>query len=141
MVPLYRVATPPASAADRAAQLSAELMSPYCPGRTLATCPSGAADDLQREILNRLEAGETEERIADALADRFGGTLRGAPEARGSALALWIVPGLLGLAMMAVLVTASGLTRHLRRANADVTAAPVDEKLSAQLDEELEQLG
>ena len=33
-----------------AAQIFDRVMSPYCPGRTLATCGSGAAEELRQEI-------------------------------------------------------------------------------------------
>jgi cytochrome c-type biogenesis protein CcmH/NrfF len=53
-------------------QLSGDLMSPYCPGRTIASCPSGAARKLEDEILAQAQAGKTRAEIEASLVERFG---------------------------------------------------------------------
>jgi len=53
-------------------QLSGDLMSPYCPGRTIASCPSKSARRLEDEILALAEQGKTREEIEGALVERFG---------------------------------------------------------------------
>ena len=61
LVPLGPVngaeAETPTEKARAAYALSRELMSPYCPGRTLADCPSPDAAALREEIRDRIEAG------------------------------------------------------------------------------------
>jgi cytochrome c-type biogenesis protein CcmH/NrfF len=52
--------------------LSNDLMSPYCPGRTISSCPSEAARKLEDHILAQAEAGKTREEIEADLVDRFG---------------------------------------------------------------------
>lgn len=52
--------------------LSNELMSPYCPGRTIASCPSGNARKLEDQILAEAQAGKTREEIEQGLVERFG---------------------------------------------------------------------
>lgn len=54
------------------AELSNELMSPYCPGRTIASCPSGQARKLEDQILAEAQAGKTREEIEQSLVERFG---------------------------------------------------------------------
>ena len=54
------------------AELSNELMSPYCPGRTIASCPSGQARKLEDHILAEAQAGKTREEIEQSLVERFG---------------------------------------------------------------------
>lgn len=52
-------------------ELSHDLMSPYCPGRTIATCPSPQARKLEREIMAKAEAGLTRQEIEAELVARF----------------------------------------------------------------------
>ncbi len=52
--------------------LSNELMSPYCPGRTIASCPSGNARKLEDQILADAQAGKTRAEIEQGLVERFG---------------------------------------------------------------------
>lgn len=52
-------------------ELSHDLMSPYCPGRTIATCPSPQARKLEREIQAKAEAGMTRKEIEAELVARF----------------------------------------------------------------------
>jgi cytochrome c-type biogenesis protein CcmH/NrfF len=67
-VPQQQNATPEETARD----LSHDLMSPYCPGRTIASCSSQAARDLEDEILQQAQAGKSREEIEQALVARFG---------------------------------------------------------------------
>ena len=53
-------------------ELSTDLMSPYCPGRTIASCPSPQARQLEDHILAQAEAGQSREQIEQALVQRFG---------------------------------------------------------------------
>ena len=53
-------------------ELSNELMSPYCPGRTIASCPSVNARKLEDDILAQAKEGKTREEIEQQLVDRFG---------------------------------------------------------------------
>ena len=52
--------------------LSHDLMSPYCPGRTIASCPSKAARKLEDDILAQAKAGKSREDIEGAMVERFG---------------------------------------------------------------------
>jgi len=58
-------------------KLSGDLMSPYCPGRTIASCPSKAARKLEDEILAAAKEGQTREEIEANLVARFGETIVG----------------------------------------------------------------
>lgn len=53
-------------------ELSGDLMSPYCPGRTIASCPSKSARRLEDEILALAEQGKSREEIEGTLVERFG---------------------------------------------------------------------
>jgi len=73
--------------------LAHEVMSPYCPGRTLSACPSEQAAELRQWILLQEAAGATREEVLSALEARFGEQIRSAPKASGWGLAAWALPG------------------------------------------------
>ncbi len=89
--------------------LAHDLMSPFCPGRTLAACPSPQADQLRQWILFQAAAGQTEEQIEETLFERFGDVMLSAPRAEGgwgiSAYAIPIAGFLLGLVFVAWMIT------------------------------------
>jgi len=73
--------------------LAHELMSPYCPGRTLAACTSDQAAELRQWILLQEAAGASQEEVMGVLEQRFGDVIRSSPEAEGWGLAAWLLPG------------------------------------------------
>jgi cytochrome c-type biogenesis protein CcmH len=104
----------------RANRLLGTLMSPFCPGLTLANCPSPYAETLRVSIRTRLDAGEPPDSIVESLVAAFGEGIRGAPPARGMGLALWALP--------VVAVGASGLALFwwLRHRSVRGAVAPND---------------
>ena len=84
--------------------LAHNLMSPYCPGRTLSDCPSPQADELRLWILEQARAGATREEVEAELLRSFGDKLRQAPRAEGMGLVAYAVPGVFLLAGGALLV-------------------------------------
>ena len=128
----------------RAQQLFGELMSPYCPGLTIATCPSPGADSLRQDIRGRLDRGETSRAIRASYVADWGERVLGAPPLRRWGVALWLTPGVL------LLLGAVGLIwwlRALRRSPAAGDpeaprpspdgALPADRAILERLDEEL----
>jgi len=91
-----------------------QIMSPYCPGQTLANCGSGAADALRGQIRERIAAGETAEEVIQSLIDEFGMEVKAEPPKSGFASLVWLGPIFLlisGAVVIAVYVrrnTASG---------------------------------
>jgi len=118
-----------AQSSERARQahaLARDLMSPFCPGRTLADCPSPDAAALRKEVRVLIDGGVDEAAIRARLEDRFGGAVIGVPRGVWG----WILPVLILLAGAGVLV------RVLRRiAGPAPSAEPFDDP---ELDEELE---
>lgn len=131
--------TVPRAASDRSADVAAQLMSPYCAGMTLATCPSLAAGELRHEITTRLERGENEDQIRESLIHRFGDRLRASPEPQGAGLLLWAIPLLGGVSMLGLLVTASGL-RRARLPHPSEPRGDIDAALASRVEDELQQL-
>ena len=58
-------------------ELSNELMSPYCPGRTISACPSPNARKLEDHILAEAQGGKSREEIEAELVGRFGSEIIG----------------------------------------------------------------
>lgn len=69
-----------------------DLMSPFCPGRTLAECPSPQATELRFWILTQAAAGASETEVRAMLTDRFGDVLLAAPRAEGWGLSAYVIP-------------------------------------------------
>jgi cytochrome c-type biogenesis protein CcmH/NrfF len=100
-------------------ELSNELMSPYCPGRTIASCPSEQARKLEDQILVQAQQGKSREQIEESLVERFGPQIVGyAPQP----IVLWgaTVAGICGLIVLAWVGR-----RWLRPAPATATASPI----------------
>lgn len=93
----------PAAAEAWAYELAHELMSPYCPGRALAECPSPQADALRLWILEQARAGATQEEVEAQLLQSFGDQLLQAPRAEGVGLVAYVVPAVLVVAGAALL--------------------------------------
>jgi len=79
---------PPAWAYD----LAHDVMSPYCPGRTLAECPSPQAEELRLWILTQAAAGASRDDVEAILLERFGDRILSAPRAEGFGLAAYLLP-------------------------------------------------
>ena len=101
----------PAPDESWAYDLAHELMSPYCPGRSLAECPSPQADQLRLWIIGQARAGRTREQVETELAANFGDQIRQAPRAEGIGLVAYAVPAgfvVVGAALLAVFLRRSG---------------------------------
>ncbi len=65
--------TPEDLQAEQLAQdIAGEMPSPYCPGRSIASCPSGAARELEHDILGLAKQGKSRDQIEEILVARFG---------------------------------------------------------------------
>lgn len=85
--------------AQRASAIARRTMSPFCPGRTLADCPSQYAAEWRQDIRQMVAEGRTPEEIQAEFARRAGGDLSGIPHRDSS---YW-VPLSWGLVATAVL--------------------------------------
>ncbi len=130
-------ATAPVAAAQARADaqtLFREVMSPFCPGLTLADCPSPAAFDLRNEIDARLQRGESRQAILDGLVATYGPQLLADPSGTALGRVVWGVP------MVLSIVAALAVAMFVRRATHAPVPAPDDALPPAdrhRLDEEL----
>jgi cytochrome c-type biogenesis protein CcmH len=95
--------TPDPSAVPTSEEVSKRVMSPFCPGLTLAECPTRQAAELRTRIEEKISAGWTNRQIDAWLVANYGeGALGRPPEA-----AVWAVPAILlaaGVLIVALLV-------------------------------------
>jgi len=103
--------------------LANELMSPYCPGRTLNDCPSGQALELKSWILAQESAGRSQAEVEADLYARYGDVILQAPKATGFGLAAYVLP-VLAVAAGAALVVVFLRRQGARAARATALAAP-----------------
>ncbi len=89
-----QIATQPQDVDQQASRLFDQVMSPFCPGRTLTNCPSPQADLLRAGIKDRIRAGATPDDIWQELYAAYGDQVRSVPRASGFNLLAWIIPGL-----------------------------------------------
>jgi cytochrome c-type biogenesis protein CcmH/NrfF len=129
------------SARQQAADLSSQLMSPFCPGRRLVDCTSSQAYDLREAIAARLTAGESVEAVRADLVRQYGHEILGAPPAEGVGLLAWWLPALLGVATSGAVAWKVANAARASSSLAALAAAPTgDARLLAQLDDELRDL-
>ncbi|MGI9431422.1 MAG: cytochrome c-type biogenesis protein CcmH, partial [Myxococcota bacterium] len=79
-------------------ELANELMSPFCPGRALAECPSPNADKLRAWILEQEKAGVSRADVEAELYTKWGDSLRQAPRPEGVGLIAYAIPVLVVIA-------------------------------------------
>jgi cytochrome c-type biogenesis protein CcmH/NrfF len=113
-----------------------ELMSPFCPGRTLADCTSPQAASLRMWITVQAAAGRTRSDVEEELTERYGDVLRPAPRAEGIGIAAYAFPV---IAFLAGGVVVFVFLRRQTRGSAKTTpvADPTDPDLERIIDEEL----
>jgi len=113
-----------------------ELMSPYCPGRTLRTCPSPQAGDLIAWIEDQEAKGRDRDVVYQQLLSEFGEEIRQAPPTTGFGAAAYVVPVAAFLA--GGLLVAAFLRRQGSSASPPARSAPdADPELERLVDEEL----
>ncbi len=75
-----------------AKEIYGEYMSPFCPGRLISDCPSGAASELKAKILTDLQNGRTREEIESELQATYGDNILAAPKFAGFGAVSWLGP-------------------------------------------------
>ena len=123
---------PEVTRARQANELSRDLMSPFCPGRTLADCGSPDAAAVRVEIREALRAGDAPEKVRARIEARFGDHVVGVPrQALG-----WLLP------ILVLIAGAGGLIWVLRRALRAPAppTRPLSPELDARLERELDEL-
>ena len=127
-------------ATDKAAnEIFGTVMSPFCPGMTLATCPSSQAAVLRDDIRAQLARGATTDEVLDELYATWGEDVLGPRSALGAGLLAWLVPAL------AIVIAGAGLLAWVRRSSRQdearvPTGGGLDQAEQERLERELAQL-
>jgi cytochrome c-type biogenesis protein CcmH/NrfF len=137
---LLSVTSPPAQEPEGwAYDLANQIMSPYCPGRTLAECPSPQADTLRMWLMVQEAAGRDRAEVEAELIERFGDAILAAPRPEGFGLAAYLVPVLVflvGGVLVGVVLWRFTRVQPLPAAGVR-PGEPLDPELERQVDEEL----
>jgi len=115
-----------------------DTMSPYCPGRTLAECPSPQADQLRLWILEQASAGATRDEVQQVMFQEFGDQILTAPRAEGWGLAAYAIP-LVGFVLgggIVALVVRRLMGSGPSPASLTNPAEPIDPEIQRRIDEE-----
>lgn len=128
-------------------RLPYDLMSPFCPGRTLAQCTSPQAGELRQWILMQEAAGASEDEVRENLLARFGDGIRSAPKAEGWGLSAYVLPAVFFVAgggLVVILLRRMVRSTQKPQAQSIAAAAPPargspeeEAELERRVDEEL----
>ncbi len=117
-------------------KLPHDLMSPFCPGRTIADCSSPQAESLRMWLIVQEASGRSREDVEAELFERYGDVLRPAPRATGFGLAAYVFPVIAFLA--GGIVVAVFLRRQTRAvAKPEPSSLAFDPELERAIDREL----
>ncbi len=100
-------ASPEAASEARVVRLAAQLRCPVCQNLSVKDSPSKVSLAFRRRIRDLVEEGRSDEQIRAFFVARYGDWILLEPPKRGIALAVWLAPGLLlaaGLALVGLTV-------------------------------------
>lgn len=110
-------------------------MSPYCPGRTISSCSSQGARQIESFILEEAEAGKSQAEIREELYQQFGA------EKLGSTHDPVLVWGSVGVGLLAAVAIGFAARRWVVRRKAAATSdADQSEPPGSATDEEMRRL-
>jgi len=95
-------------------EMSETTMSPYCPGRTISSCPSIQARELRQQIYDWFRQGYSKRAVMNQLLAIYGEEVRGMPKSKGFGRMAWIAPGifvLLGILFIVLYLKRRGLNQ------------------------------
>jgi cytochrome c-type biogenesis protein CcmH/NrfF len=69
-----------------------ETLSPFCPGRSLADCPTDQSRELKVKILQDLESGKSKQEVLNKVLADYGQHLSAKPGLSGFNLFAWLIP-------------------------------------------------
>ena len=131
---------------EKAQDIYRSLMCPICPGQTIEQSQSEVSAQMRAIVREKLEQGETKEKILQFFVERYGDAVLAAPVKSGFNLIAWLAPitGIVvgGIALWFV------IKKWARRGNESssepVTPSPAntdDEKYRKRLEKELKDFG
>jgi cytochrome c-type biogenesis protein CcmH len=119
----------PARTTDERVRAIAETMKcPVCRSQSVADSDVAAARAIRTEIGKRVDEGESDDQIRDAIADTYGEDIQLTPERSGFAGLVWILP------VVALVVAFAGLAAAFARwrRGSETSASDADRALVEQ---------
>jgi hypothetical protein len=139
----------PVTAEQRAQSLTRSVMSPFCPGRTLDTCPSPRATEWRAQIRQWVSEGLSNDEIRRRLQQQAPDPKEDLTGGPSTGVGMWfpVAAGLAFLGLLAYVLKRLSAARastepksSTKTKAAENTAPPVDDAaLEARLDEEIRQ--
>lgn len=121
--------------------LKGYLMSPYCPGLTIGSCGSGAAEVLRADLREWVDMGYSREDIVHYYASTFGEEFLGRPPFRGSAIVVWVAPIaalLLGFVAVTVWIRRSAPAKDVAQGQSPAASSAGDDGIDPETEARLE---
>lgn len=119
-----------------ARDIAADMPSPYCPGRSIASCPSGPARELEDDILALAKQGKDRQEIEAVLVQRFGEEKMGKSQQTEILVAIILAAV---IALVAIVVMARKWLRPAT-ANSELSSRPDPNPLAKVSADELDRL-
>jgi len=95
----------PPTASQRASTIESVIRCPSCEDLSVAQSSASTAVAVRATVAHLIAEGWTDQQIEQFLVARYGGSIVLDPPARGATLAVWLLPIVGGLAVLAVLGT------------------------------------
>ncbi len=87
-----QVEGPPRTNEDRVRSLSEDFACPTCDGQSVAESNAVVAEEIRRDIRRRVDSGQSDEQITEALVASFGDSVDLRPQTGGVVGLIWILP-------------------------------------------------
>jgi cytochrome c-type biogenesis protein CcmH len=100
---------PARSPEERMREIASTMKCPVCRSQSVADSDVAAARSIRTEISRRIEQGEGDDEIRDAIASTYGDDLQLTPSRNGFAGLVWILP------VVALVLALAGLTAAFAR--------------------------
>jgi len=124
----------------RAYDMYQQVLSPFCPGRSLNDCPSSKAHELKQEMRQKLEQGVAPEAIIEEVFAKFGEQYRAVPSYAGFGKLVWWVPGGFLLAGVAIIAVLARGKRRVSAAKPTQSQNTLSDDMRRTIERELESL-
>jgi cytochrome c-type biogenesis protein CcmH len=121
----------------RATTMYQQVLSPFCPGRSLNDCPSSKAAELKDQMRDRLAQGEAPEAIIEAVIAQYGEQYRAVPRFSGVGMFVWLIP--LSFVVLGGLV-ALKVSSGRKGAKSAPVQPPLSPEVQRRVEEELSRL-
>lgn len=117
--------TPNSDIQNRMEKIAKDLYCPVCVGVPLNVCETQACEQWRQLIIEKLQAGQSEQQIRQYFIDQYGDRVLGAPPPQGFNLGAYILPTLILIAGAAIILFTLRGWLHVRQAAVGQTPATI----------------